>query len=341
MKRVPKQIDNPARQYFLVVVAMVLIPVLGIVGLLLGASHEGSLAPPPLTGSISFDLKVEFLREKDPGSCKVLAIGSSMSLNNLDSEVIVRRLGVEDQFLNAGAWGRRIGQTRAFLELLLEKYDPHMVILATAPIDFIEAEDVDYDRGHLERFIKGSPYWITVARYFNPKYYYDQRKEMLKIKRRRDIFTSLQFDEYGGVVFNVTRESDPSWEKRYSEAYALNEKSPRQYEQLGVIADLLREREIELVVVQPPIRGEAFEIQKQAILQHWQQLQEVVAAHQIRFVNLHEQLPVSDECFSDAVHFNSKGVRLFTTALMDFVQQDKQPLEPIVRSASSLKLDSP
>ena len=337
MNHVRNQIDSPARQYLLVMVVTVLIPMLIIVGLLIGANREGSLAPPPLAGSISFDLKAEFLREKDRDACKVLAIGSSMALNNLDSEVIVRRLGIQDQFLNAGAWGRRMGQTRAFLEVLLEKYDPRLVILATAPIDFIEAEDEDYDRRHLARFIKGSPYWLTVARYFSPTYYVRQRKEMLRIKRRRDIFTSLQFDAYGGVVFDVTRESDPSWERRYSEAYALNDKSPRQYQQLGVIAELLRERDIELVVVQSPIRGEAFEMQKQAILDHWQQLQQVVEAHQIRFVNLHDEILVGNDCFSDAVHFNSKGVRLFTTALMDFVQQDQQLIEPIARSASSLQ----
>ena len=73
MKRVAKQIDSRARQYLWVVVATVLIPVLVIIGMLIGANVEGSLAPPPLTGSISFDLKAEFLRRRKGGSVSAKA----------------------------------------------------------------------------------------------------------------------------------------------------------------------------------------------------------------------------------------------------------------------------
>ena len=312
-----------ASYYLAIVVATVIFSLLCITTLLGFLYYEGSLAPPPLTGNISFDLKAEILREKDPTSCKVLAVGSSMTLNNLDSNVIVRSLGVEGQFLNVGAWGRRIGQTRAFLEVLLEKYHPQLVIMVTTATDFVDiGKDEDFDRIHLSRFIQGSPYWLTAAKYFSLSHYRYYRGEMLQSKHRNDIFNSLQFDPHGGVSLNVTRDSDPRWERRRNEAHGLGARSPRQYQQLIVIANLLRERGIEFVVAQAPIRTEAFERKKETITQHWQQLNQIASTNQIRFVNLHNQLTLQEDCFGDGTHLNSKGARRFTTALVDHIQQE-------------------
>jgi len=326
-----------AVHYFCIVVATVSLPVLLIGALLFWSSYKGCLAPVPLTGNISFDLKAEFIRGKSGDSCRVLAIGSSTTLNNLDSEVISQGLGVEGQFLNAASWARKIGQTRAFLEILLETFNPKLVILVTGPIDFSEnsKKDVDYNDKDLRSFIKGSPYWLTLIKYFNLPYYYRRHGDLARMKFRRDIFTSLQFDKYGSVMFDVTRNSDTGWADRYNDAFATEKKSPRQYEQLRVIANLLQDHGIELIVTQAPIRSEAFKIQKEPIVQHWQELRRVAQANQIQFINFHKELKLSDEHFSDAAHLNSKGARLFTTALVDYVQKNTKFCQLLARSADT------
>jgi len=60
-----------------------------IVTLLLYFKSRGELAPVPLTGSVSFNAKMEFLRRRPAKNADVLAVGSSMVLNNLDTATVL------------------------------------------------------------------------------------------------------------------------------------------------------------------------------------------------------------------------------------------------------------
>src|SRR5882762_5458526 len=76
-------------------------------GLLLfySTSHniENDLPGPNLSNSFSLNEKLLFLR-KHSGKKNILAIGSSMALNNLHSETIVNILN-DTSYINAASWG--------------------------------------------------------------------------------------------------------------------------------------------------------------------------------------------------------------------------------------------
>src|SRR3982751_6326885 len=73
---------------------------------------------PALSDSYSLNEKIEFLRTKEK-DIPILAIGSSIALNNLHSETIAKNI-TGKKFLNAASWGMNMGDNYSLLKVLYE-----------------------------------------------------------------------------------------------------------------------------------------------------------------------------------------------------------------------------
>ena len=71
------------------------------------------LPAPAFSNSISFNEKIDFIRDRDLSKIEYIAIGSSMTLNNIDSETMVKYLG--ENYLNLGSRGFKISETKKIL----------------------------------------------------------------------------------------------------------------------------------------------------------------------------------------------------------------------------------
>ena len=66
------------------------------------------------SSSYSYNEKIRFLKNKS-NSPSIIAIGSSMTLNNLDSDIVVKELK-DDEYLNVSSWGLRISESYKLLK---------------------------------------------------------------------------------------------------------------------------------------------------------------------------------------------------------------------------------
>ena len=82
----------------------------------------------------------------------ILAIVSSMTLNNLNSGVVVDHYK-DSTYLNTGAWGARISQTNAIASLLIDELKPRTVILVSNMDDWIKGEDYVVDTALFRRYL--------------------------------------------------------------------------------------------------------------------------------------------------------------------------------------------
>jgi hypothetical protein len=101
------------------------------------------LPAPNLSASYSFNTKMEFIKNKQ---AKVVTIGSSMSLNNVGSDAIVKYLKTE-AYLNFSSWGFNIQDVFYCLQFVNRNYKPKVLIMSVNLVDFIErdiSKSIDY-----------------------------------------------------------------------------------------------------------------------------------------------------------------------------------------------------
>jgi hypothetical protein len=156
---------------------------------------DGHLAP-GFTSTFAFNEKVGFLRAVN-GHRDVVAIGSSMALNNLSSEVMQKRFG--DSFLNAGVQSIKVSTMADFLPILEDKYSPNTVILVTNTMDLLPNR-FEIPVPKIERYL--NPHIPAVLSYLDrwqPAYYITAINMLEETRDNGTHFSSLAYDRWGGV----------------------------------------------------------------------------------------------------------------------------------------------
>lgn len=294
---------------------------LGLLGMLIVAglvcvhAFREQLPPPPFTGSISFDEKAVWLSKRLQEPCEVLAIGSSMTVNNLESSAFS-----EHAFINASSWGMKIEQTDYFLELLLEYWKPKAVVVVTAPTDF----EGDYrgkkifDREKLKRFFDSGDLFRTHLEYLSAQYLLGSVKEIQRDRVGRGTYYALDFDAGGSVPLDLMSEGFEKVDDRWAKPLAQSENVVESnYLGLAQLAERCQSQGIRFLLVQPPIREDILTEKDQAFLteKHWPRLAKICLEKGGAFHNFHGELSLSEEDFADSTHLNRDGAEKLSEAV--------------------------
>jgi hypothetical protein len=277
------------------------------------AYSQGRLVAPALSGNVCFDEKARFMRNRASKQCDVLVIGSSMALNNIESEAMLKQLPPGTHLLNAGAWNMKIGQTRAFLECLLRVYHPRNVIFLCGPMDFYLTEFPSqfFDASEVTQFIRGSSYSLPVLlRHFDLQYYLKWSFSILQSRTSRKDYLSVMFDPSGGIPLEISF-PNVNW-RRWNLKVEPGEVDPDQYEELARVADIIRSHGLPLICIQPPMRkGSVPPDATAAVEKHWRKMERILASRGFHLWNLSE-IGLSDDYFCDYSHLNNKGAPIFS-----------------------------
>ena len=267
------------------------------------------LPPPPFTGSISFDEKAMWIAKRLKEPCDILAIGSSMTMNNLDSSAFAGQ-----DFINASSWGMKIEQTDYFVDLLLNYWSPKTLIVVTAPIDF----EGDYrgkkifDREKLKRFFDSGDLFRAHLDYLSAHYLLGTMSEVRRDRVGRKTYYSLDFDEGGSVPLDLMTEDferlDDRWNKSLAQEEAIVEAS---YLGLQSLAKRCQDKGIRLLLVQSPIREDIMTEKDTAFLAktHWPRLAKICHESSGAFHNFHGTLAMTEGDFADSTHLSRSGAR--------------------------------
>lgn len=302
--------------YALLVSTAVTIAVLGI-GFFV-AHKTGNLIAPPITGSVSFDEKLFFIAKTRPiDKINVLAVGSSMTLNNLSSLPVVN--GINDKFINFSSWGLSIKQSEYFIRFLVPLYRPKVVIIISSPIDFYFSKRNArlFDNEEVNRYLADANIIRSYSMHFDPLYMLKASRNIKQQRLLNTMYESLLYDPYGGVLFNIDKSNinQERWDTKLNPSMI----DDNAYKALERLSNFLAAERIVLVMVQPPIRRAAIAGKEGLIKKHWQRIEDISVKAPFIFVNMDRKLELSDDYFVDYTHLNHKGADIFTKSLVDII----------------------
>jgi hypothetical protein len=266
--------------------------------------------PAKFSNSISLNSKIDFIKQKYANSnLDVLSFGSSMNLNNLSSEAIVENYG--KKYLNISSWGQNMKENYNLMQVFVPFHKPNLIIISGNYMDFLGSnKNIKYSA--VKKYINNNNY----SNYFkniNPfnKTSIDFYASTLG---RKNTFTSLDYDDYGGV--NIKAKEFDFIESRWH----LNERisnftaEKKQYLYLDSIAKYCNNQDIELIYIQSPFReGVSFKTKAEEIIikNHLSLLDSILTNENTLFINsLKKVWP--DSLFLDYSHFNKEGAKQYT-----------------------------
>ncbi len=277
---------------------------------------------PLLTNSVSFDAKIENLKAHKIKQVDMLAVGSSMTLNNVQSQVVVDSL--KCSYYNLSSWGLQISDLRYMLKYYVPKFKPRYVLLVSSVVDFTtRGNSTIKDYIEMPDFLKGyKPYFYYQN--FNPILsIVDRKHELNTLKNVKDDYTSLSFDEYGGIPLKIPPEKISAERWNYQPQFPTKD-TDYQYEALDSLARHLNQMHIKLFFVQPPIkRSYVAALNDSTIIpQHFSKSESIVTRNNGIYINL-SALPEyqTDKLFIDQFHLSDTGARLFSQQFASKMRQ--------------------
>ena len=266
----------------------------------------------PFNNSISFDAKLYVMKHMDKQHFDYIAVGSSMTLNNLNSKKMAEYLNMQEKtFYNFSSWGMKIKTTDLFAKMLAERYKPEAIIVFSSVGDFYtdgmeltNFDDIklylDYDSKLLET--------LYVLKYQGLMGKSDKDFELRK--QRIYDYDSLAFDANGGVPLNVSGEhiSPERWNMKLE--YKFQEDNV-QYQYLRDLSAFCKMQKIKLFFVQTPYKVGAItpliEVRK-----HGDYCKAILEQDGNVFYEADADGDYEEQSFSDYLHLNEAGSAVLT-----------------------------
>lgn len=269
--------------------------------------------------SYSFNEKMMFLLNKNK-NINTLAIGSSMTLYNLNSEVVKKELK-SDSFLNTASWGMSIKDDYYFLKTLHKYFKIKQLLLSANIGDYshdVDEKKIKYDYAENFLIYKKS---FSVEN-FSIKYYLDNFEFARKVRSCKGCDESLQFDQSGGVThkkkgFLINNE-------RWKSNGLSGETNEIQYNYLDSIENFSKKNKIKLIVFESPFREGIYTTlstaNKKKFEIHLQKVRDICKKNNSLYVDANNRL-WPDSLYVDAKHFNEDGAKLYTKYCFDIIKR--------------------
>lgn len=276
------------------------------------------IPPPNLSNSFSLNDKLYMIRNKKSNT---VAIGSSITLNDLSSEVVVKNLK-DTSFLNISSWGLTIKDIYKLLKSYSMVHIPRTLIISSNMTDFyIDPKNFNYVE--VGNYLKAKNTFLFHVKNFNLKYYISNSYNGKKYRASKHMYESLMYDKYGSVLLESDHFSIDS--SRWNRAFV---KEPLQinYDYLDSISAFCKQEKIKLIFLQAPVRKSLFKHTDNTVFNnHVRKVETILSKNGDAFVNS-TVVDWDDTLYVDAIHFNSYGAKLYTQYCFDVLAQKKIPL---------------
>jgi len=271
------------------------------------------------SNSYSFNEKVLFLK-KQSVSPKIISVGSSMTLNNLDSEVILAEFNTK-KYLNTASWGMCMQEIFNFLKLLNTLYDLEEIIIVSSIADFREStKRIDFNFIKFYLTNNKPEVYLSFLKNFDLKYYINNIKYAKDVRKSHNDYQYLGYDSNGMV--RLRKENFNIIKKRWLEK-DLDRLSTDQYVYLDSISTFCKENDLKLYFFQSPHRESLlseFNPQELDILNSHISRVNNILRNKHYFVNSNNKI-WNDSLFVDGTHFNEIGAELFTKYCFDEIKK--------------------
>ncbi len=291
------------------------------------------MTSPQFLASISFDEKARFFKDLKPKNPSVIAVGSSVAVNHIDSSSLKDSKGNQIPFTNFASYGLQVTDLKNLVDFSVEvSGKPKTVIALSAPVDLMYCLPDKKTNAHYVSLSNLNR--EDAANYIRsdiPAVYYHAKHRtllrmldpslMLEVRRQRttnNTLDSLKFDSSGSVLLEVPKESIPPerWEgKQWSKVMSQLSEQDACYDSLQDFANYLEQNNIKLVFVLSPIRQgylNEFDPNRERINSHKERIAAILKKSNSLLIDGHSDLQLPDEYFVDAFHLNKKGAQVLT-----------------------------
>lgn len=302
------------------------------------------LIAPPFTNSLSLVERLRFFREVKPKKSEILAVGSSMTLNSIDSSALKYKNGQQIPYTNFSSWGVQVSDISTWINTYLKIADkPKFAMIISSPVDFKHCEENRKNpeiigiEDDINDFI--SPSGIS----FKAIYYHLKYRDLLKAinplwikkihqaRNTNNYYDSLKFDSSGSVVLEIPQDKiNPQRWRGEVEFVKIENISEKCYFSLESLADSLKQKQINLVFVFSPIRQDYLDNnppQKIELNRYRQRVTSIIKKFDGIVIDAYQDMPLTDEFFVDPLHLNKNGARLLTEHISGklSLRDDEQP----------------
>ena len=266
--------------------------------------------PPKLSKSMSFNAKAWNIKGMQlDGNIDVLAIGSSMSLNNIHTGTVKKYFGVN--YVNLSSWGQNIAEDYNLIKIFSQRHKPKTIIISSAYMDFNnDSKGINYYS--LENYLDGNK--ISDFKYLNMRNLLSESRNYFNMKNDTKSYLSLMYDDCGGINFeknnfniNLNR-----WNGNSIDEFVFDSS---RYNYLDSISVYCSRNDIKLVFIQSPFReGYYSQLNKQALNilnTHENKINLILSRNNQIFIKTENQL-WRDDLFVDYSHLNKEGAKKYT-----------------------------
>jgi hypothetical protein len=262
---------------------------------------------PVLTNSQLFDNKMLDVQRHPPGGVKLMAMGSSVTLYDLDSRMLGQDLGVT--YYNFASWGMQMTDIGVVLQALVKEYRPSYVLICSSPRDFVNPANGSYFD------YAGTASWIR-ERF--PEYFYLRNYNPVHVLyRRRFKSPRPHFDAWGGAAV------DEMWKGVVRQDFDEHLDFPTpgtelQYRALDSLCAFLRAEKVGLIFVQAPMEARYVNTaaRRQVLAAHFERCRAIVQGWGHDYFNYYNTTVYADSLFADLTHLSAAGREVFTEKMV-------------------------
>jgi hypothetical protein len=283
-----------------------LIPVLLFFELLFLAGYT-----PIFTNSTLFDTKMMAVQKEHIKGVKIMALGSSITLFELNSELIVKNL--DSPYYNFGSWGLQMVDMNNLITGYVNAYHPNYVIICSSISDFVSAQNDSYFN-----YIN-TPRWIKdhLPEYF----YFKNFNSIHQVIRRKIKAYPLILDEWGGAPLRIkpTNKVDILNDRVVFPTKYTNEN----YNKLDSLASFLHGQHIQLIFMQSPIRNSRVDtlVSQQVLNTHFAACKAIVEKNGGVYLNYDNPQIYADSLFVGRYHLMDTGAIILTKEMIPDLKQ--------------------
>ena len=267
---------------------------------------------PVVTVSQIFDYKILGAKRHAPSKVDLMAVGSSVTLYDLDSRMIADSLRV--RYYNFGSWGMTISDIFSAVRALVPDYRPANILICSSARDFMTPPTPSY-----------AEYAGTAAfiRERFPEYFYIRNYNPIHtLLDRRFVARRPTFDPWGGaLVEEMWRGVAVRWEKVQHLEFP-NEDTEMQYRALDSLCLFLRDQKVRLIFAQMPMQerfvGESTVLQ--ALKAHFDRCGSIVRADGGHYFVYYDPAIFPEKLFADLTHLNDAGTVVLTRELVSDIK---------------------
>ena len=269
------------------------------------------------SNSISYNMKAGFIdwNLKKFNNAKIIVIGSSMDLNNIDALMIEQNFNLST--FNVASWSMKL---RDFTKFHL--WDNNNIVICNIQFPDFGNSEIEIKNRYTFEINKFSEIFNIIL---DHKTYMEQIKEVpfLSSGKASNTYEYCKFDECGSVLFNDSnfKKNFKRWNMDYFKTQKIESEMMNDW-----VADLKgiidsHKRRNKIIITFSPSRGKIYSQEKSELVQKLGLLIKEKCTN-VYFIDKYD-LNYSDNLFVDSYHFNKNGADKFTREIMTVIKEQK------------------